>query len=101
MRPVYEGHQEFAEQLRSESLYPAFRTVIKLIYIFGMVLTALVLVAGLFMATKSGPGAAVGGVIAAGLLFVIFKVSKEVSLMVADLSDAAVRLAANAERSSQ
>lgn len=93
--------QDFADQMRSESLYPAFRTVVKFIYVFGLVLAAVTLLASLFLAAQTGPSAAIGGLIGACVMCLFFKVSKEVSLMVADLSDASVRLAATADKNNR
>ncbi len=46
---------------------------------------------------RAGIAAAIGGVAGAVLVFVLARVGKEMSLMLADLSDATVRMAAHAE----
>lgn len=89
---------EFAEVLRSESLYPTFRSLVKLIYWF---LIALAIFSGLgtlmLIFTGSGVGrigGVIGGIFATLFFILVAKLTSETSLMLADLSDAAVRIAA-------
>lgn len=90
-------HHAFASQLREESIYPTFRAVANLLYWCGVVLAVLILLGGLSLAMRAGIAAAIGGVAGAVLVFVLARVGKEMSLMLADLSDATVRMAAHAE----
>lgn len=90
-------HHVFAAQLREESIYPTFRAVANLLYWCGIVVAVLMLVGGLALAMRAGAAAAIGGVAGAVLVFVFARVGKEMSLMLADLSDATVRMAARAE----
>lgn len=92
----------FAETLRSESLYPTFRNLVQLIYWIFVVL-AIVAAIGTVVVVLKGDGASrlIGGL--TGLFMTLFslvlgKLSREMSLMLADLSDAAVRIAAQQER---
>ena len=88
----------FAEVLRSESLYPTFRSLVKLFYWFFIALAVLCGISTLVLLfTGSGVGR-IGGVIAGVFMTLFFvliaKLTSETSLMLADLSDAAVRIAA-------
>lgn len=88
----------FARKLRAATLYPTFRQLVGVYYGLGLVLTALCLLGGFItLFTTSGAtriGGFLGGLFFALLWAVIAKVSKEMSLMLADLSDAAVLIAA-------
>lgn len=88
----------FAERMRETSLYPTFRGLVRLIYFVWMALAALALV-GAAVALLSGSGVARIGGFLGGLFFALFfaviaKVTKEAALMLADLSDSAVHIAA-------
>ncbi len=88
----------FAERLRAGSLYPTFRGLVRLIYFVWMVLAAMALIGGV-VALLSGSGIARIGGFLGGLFFALFfaviaKVTREAALMLADLSDAAVHIAA-------
>lgn len=87
----------FAERMREESLYPAWRKIVGIFTILGYVLAGLVLV-GAFIAAQHSMGALFGGVVLAAFIALMARVSKELSLMLADLSDATVHLAAAHER---
>ena len=87
----------FAERLRLESLYPTFRSLVQLVYWLFVVL-AVVCFAGALVGAWNGVGAArvgtfFGGVVVGLLFLIVAKVSREMSLMLADLADAAVRIA--------
>lgn len=90
---------DFAQTLRNQSLYPNFRSLVRLFYwlwILMAVCAGLGTVTILF--TGSGPARIVGLIIGVGsaLFFVLSaRITTEVSLMMADLSDAAVRIAAH------
>lgn len=88
----------FAERLRAASLYPTFRGLVRLIYFVWLVLAAVALI-GAVTALLSGSGIARIGGFLGGLFFALFfaviaKVTREAALMLADLSDAAVHIAA-------
>lgn len=92
-----ESVQEFAIGLRLESLYPTFRSLVQLVY-WLFVMLAVVCFAGALVGAWNGVGAAraatfFGGIVM-GLVFLIAaRVTREMSLMLADLADAAVRIA--------
>lgn len=93
-----EDVNRFAEGMRQASLYPTFRGLVRVIYFVWMVLAALSFAGGV-MALVSGSGTAriggfIGGMFFALFFAVIAKVTKEAALMLADLSDAAVHIAA-------
>jgi hypothetical protein len=83
----------FAEQMREQSLYPTWRKIVGVFTILGYVLAVLVLV-GSIIAARQSMGAMFGGIVLAAFIAVMARVGKELSLMLADLSDAAVHLAA-------
>ena len=88
---------EFAVWMRLESLYPTFRSLVELVYWVWVVL-AVVCFAGALVGAWNGVGAAragafFGGVVLGLLFLIVAKVTREMSLMLADLADAAVRIA--------
>jgi hypothetical protein len=86
---------EFTEIMRAESLYPTWRELVKWCTWFGYAIAAFLLVAGVFGVLKGSPGAG-GGLVAGALIVAILaRVWRELSLMIADLADAAVRTAAS------
>lgn len=90
-------HHAFAELLREESIYPTFRTVVKIAYWVGVLAAVAIAVGGVMASFSTGAAALIGGIAVGALVFVFAKVAKEMSLMLADLSDATVRTAAQAE----
>lgn len=89
--------QHYVVVMRAQSLYPTVRTLVKLGHWFMVIIAVLVALAGMMAARATGPAALVGGVCGA-LFIVIFSLAlRELSLMLADLSDASVRAAAVAE----
>ena len=88
---------EFAVWMRLESLYPTFRSLVQLVY-WLFVALAVVCFAGALVGAWNGVGAArvgtfFGGLVIGLLFLIVAKVSREMSLMLADLADAAVRIA--------
>lgn len=89
---------EFAQALRRQSLYPTFRSLVRLFYWIWMLL-AVVTGIGTLIALVMGTGitrygGTIGGVFMTLFFVLVARITTEVSLMMADLSDAAVRLAA-------
>ena len=88
----------FADTLRSESLYPTFRSLVKLIYWFFMALAICSGLAALYMLFMGSGVGRIGGVIGSVFMTLFFiliaRLFSESSLMLADLSDATVRMAA-------
>lgn len=91
------GLSDFVERLRLDSLYPTFRQLVSLMYFLGLILAGLALlggVAGLIWGTGAARyGTLLFGVLTAAVGWVLARVMREMSLMLADLSDAAVRIA--------
>lgn len=92
-----EDINEFALRLREDSLYPTFRNLIQIFY-WVLVLIAVFSFIGSGMTLFSGSGETKWIGVMVGLFFGLFflvvaRVMREVSLMLADLSDAAVRIA--------
>lgn len=87
---------EFAQQMRAESLYPAWRKIVGFFTIIGYIVAALILI-GALIGAKSSMAALPVGIVAAALVALFTKVSKELSLMLADLSDATVHMAARSK----
>lgn len=94
-----DDHRAYVQDMRARSLYPTVRAFVNLGFYFGLAIAALVVIGGAFGAFSTGGVfkllVALG--IAAVILF--FTMAwREISLMLADLSDAAVRMAARGER---
>jgi hypothetical protein len=93
-----EAQGPFIERLRGDSHYPSFRAAVRVIFWIFVVLALGMLVGGAaaaYAAKTAGP--LLGGLFGAILLTILAKVGKEASLMLADLSDAAVRMAQRQE----
>lgn len=84
----------FIDQLRAKSHYPAFRALVGLFYLVGLALGLIALVLGIVVAWNGSLGAGIGGAVAGLIVLILAKVGKEVSLMVADMSDATIHMAA-------
>lgn len=88
---------EFIDTLRAESIYPTFRGLVKIgTWIFYLAAFVTVLMA-IFSSGQMG-SARFGAVVGALVMVVLVTAAKEASLMLADLSDAAVY---SAQRSDQ
>lgn len=97
-RSTYHEPVPFIDQLRSESLYPSFRSVVSLLYWLGVVAAGCVLVGSLYALIAQGNiVAGAMGTAFAIFIFVMSKAGKEASLMIADMSDATVRMAQRQE----
>lgn len=79
------------------SLYPTFRGLVELLYWVVVLLAVLMFVGGMFGAwAMSGTGSFasfVSGLVFGVFFLVVARVTREMSLMLADLADAAVRIA--------
>jgi predicted nucleic acid-binding Zn-ribbon protein len=90
---------DYVRQLRTESQYPAFRTVAGVLALLGYLLGILVLIAGLVAGWRMGSaGTMVGGLVGGCLIVLLAKAAKEAAQMLADLSDATLRTAQRQER---
>lgn len=83
-------NREYLEHIRSNSAYPAFRGFIQFFTVLGYIAAGLVAVFGFF--TKN-IGAILLFLLGAAVLAILVKVSKEVSLMLADIADATINFA--------
>lgn len=96
VRPIV-GADQFVGKLRSESIYPTFRGFVQISYVVGLLLAACCAIGGviaLFKTDRGGAGFGLG--IALAILFVLMaRLFKEMWLMLADMSDAIVRMARN------
>jgi len=84
----------FVDQMRAESLYPTFRAFTQMGYIIGLVVAGVIAVGAVLAFFKSGPVLAAGSMCAAIFVWLVSRAFKETSLMLADMSDAMVRMAA-------
>lgn len=86
--------RQFVEDMRSSSIYPAFRAAVQIIYWVILLMALVSAIGGVIVATGSGNAFAILiGLCVAAFLYVVAKVWREASLMIADLCDASVRLA--------
>lgn len=86
---------DFVEIMRAESLYPTWRELVKWFTWLGYAIASILLVSGVFTMLSGSPGAGGGLVAGAIVVAIVARVWREMSLMVADLADAAVRTAAS------
>lgn len=90
--------EPFIDRLRAESLYPTFRQVVAIFHVLGQLLAVLVFLGGVVTTYSTGSaGAVIGATVGAIFMSIFFRVAKEASLMLADMSDATVRMAERGE----
>ena len=90
--------RSFINQLRANSYYPIFRKVVTVLYVLGQVVAIGCVLAGVFGGYKTGSvETLIGGIIAAAFTAIFCQFAEEAALMIAELSDATVRMAAPAE----
>lgn len=87
----------YAAGMRDDSLYPFWRKLVGIVTILGYILAAILLIAAFITISKASVTAGLVGIVLALFVAVMARVGKEASLMLADLSDASVRLAAHRE----
>lgn len=89
---------DFAKRMRAESLYPTWRQLVVIYKWLGYAIALFIFGAGIVMLFTKGAGFStfplIGGVITA----IVVKAMVELSLMMADMSDASVRMAAQREQ---
>ena len=92
----------FADTLRAESLYPTFRSLVRVFYWFFILLSVIAAIGTLvtlFRGSGIGRiGGTIGGVFMTLFFILIARLVSETSMMMADLSDAAVRIAESVSR---
>jgi hypothetical protein len=79
-------------------LYGAFRIVNSVVFGLLVLIGVIAAASGLFAMLAGTVAVGLGGMVGGFLLIVVALAGKQMSLMVADLSDAAVRLAERADR---
>lgn len=89
--------ENFIATLRAEGNYPNFRLLIKLATWFFYLLSMAVLLGAVFSGGEVG-SARMAAIAGALIMVVVATAAKEASLMLADLSDATVRMAERQER---
>ena len=87
----------FAADMRSDSLYPTWRMLVGIATVVAYVM-ALVILLGAIFGSKDNNLTFWGGIVLAVLIVIFAKAGKELNLILADLSDATVRIAARAEQ---
>ncbi len=95
--PSDEGgrRRQFLSAIRAQSHYPAFRAIVGL---FHWLLIAVAVIA-LVSALLSGDGLAIAGALTGGaILVIVARVGRDVSLMMADLTDTTVWMAEQQQR---
>ena len=99
--PRASSSSEYVQQLRSQSIYPTFRSVVGVFAVVGYVLALVVALIAVLTIFKGSIGAGLLELAGALFILVITRMGKEMSLMVADASDALVRMAARSEGASE
>lgn len=91
--------RDYADRMRADSLYPTFRAVINACHIAGMALGIITLLYGLQLLFFGASGWLAGaGVCIAGVFLAMFvRFMREAAIMLADMGDATVRTAMQAE----
>lgn len=85
--------EPFIDRLRRESLYRNFRGVNNVVFGIAVLVGGLLIIGGVIALFRGEIEAGLGGVFAGLFVIVFFSAAKEGALMIADLSDAAVRMA--------
>lgn len=84
----------FIDELRADSAYPAFRTVVSVATVLGYLVAACMALGAVIAAwPMEKPGLLAVGLLMAAVIFVITRVFKEMWFMLADMSDATIRMA--------
>lgn len=98
-RSTYHEPIPFIDQLRADSHYPSFRSVVSLMYWFGVFVAVCLFLGSLYalFSKQGGLATAAIGTAVALFVFIMAKAGKEASLMIADMSDATVRMAQRQE----
>lgn len=97
--PIGPAPALFIDELRAGTLYPTFRSVVRLLTVLLYLIGVLFALGGLVGAFNGGGIAAfIGGLVAGLIFYVLGRLSQEASTMLADLSDAAVHIAEHVRR---
>ena len=87
----------YAARMRGDSLYPVWRQLVGIVTFLGYTLAVLLLVGGIVSVVQGSVNAGIVSVAGAVFIAVMTRATKEFWLMLADLSDANVRLAARGD----
>lgn len=98
-RSAQDDLEWFVADMRSNSLYPTWRELVKWATWFGYLIATLMLLGGLLSVVQGNVKAGVAAMVGGLMVAIIARVWRELSLMVADLADSAVRQAARNETS--
>lgn len=90
----------FIDALRAEGNYPVFRNIANITFWFMQALALIALLAALASGLKSEWAVFFGGLVCTIFLHIFGRATKEAAHMIADLSDATVRIAERQERAS-
>lgn len=93
--------EPFIDRLRRESLYLNFRGVNNVVFGIAVLIGVLLIISSMIALFRGDTVAGFGGLFAGIFMIVFFRAAKEGALMIADLSDAAVRMAERQEGQSQ
>lgn len=88
---------DYASQMRRNSLYPMWRLLVNIATYAAYAIAAIIAI-GAILNDDVGPMVTWGLTLFAALIAVFAKVMKELSLILADMSDATVRMAARGEQ---
>jgi len=88
---------EFAGRMRDESLYPFWRKLVGLVSILGYIVAVILLVAAFIAISQASVTTGLIGIGVSAFVAIMTRVGKEASLMLADLSDATIHLAAKSQ----
>lgn len=92
-------HVGYVLVMRAATLYPTLRAVARVGHVVAMAVAALIAIGGMVaLFTGRGAAALLGGLCGAALIAVIGRVWYESTIMLADLCDATVRVAARGGR---
>ena len=86
----------FAQHMRNDSLYPVWRKLVAIATVLVYAVAAVALLGAVIALFKGSITMGLSGMFGAIIVVVLARAGKEVSLMLADLSDASMRAAARA-----
>ena len=91
----------FAIEMRRNSLYPTVRLAVRIGFVAAVVIAVLIVIGGVIATFERGPHVLLSALGIAAVVLVVAMAWRELSLMLVDLSDAAVRMAAQGARQQQ
>lgn len=88
----------FARELKKTSLYPTFRAIVSLNFLFCVLISIILIGASLVAFTQGSMGMALFLFFAGAFAVILGKVLQELALMLADAADATVYIAAHTKK---